>query len=58
MRVSAGISQEALAKKLETKQSFISKYERGERTLNFIEVVKICNACEHPPQDLIDTLKL
>lgn len=58
IRIGANLSQEELALRLGTKQSFISKYERGERTLDFIEVVLICNACGYSVSKLINTLKL
>jgi len=58
IRIQAGLTQEKLAERLSTKQAFISKYERGERALDFIEVIRICNACGYPPSKLIDTLKI
>ncbi len=56
IRIEAGLSQERLAKLLGTKQVFISKYERGERNLDFIEVLRICYACQTEPQTLIERL--
>jgi len=38
VRESSGISQEQIAKRLGTKQSLISKVERGERRLDVIEL--------------------
>lgn len=50
------ISQEKLAENLGTKQSFISKYEKGERNLDFIEVLQVLRALNHDPADLIKKL--
>ena len=44
MRNDAGISQVDLAKKLKKPQSFVNKYEIGERRLDFVEVYQICKA--------------
>jgi transcriptional regulator with XRE-family HTH domain len=51
LRKDKGLSQAQLAKKLKRPQSFVSKYERGERRLDvieFLDVVKILDAdpCE------------
>ncbi|OOZ43302.1 helix-turn-helix domain-containing protein [Solemya velum gill symbiont] len=56
IRETAGLSQETLAERLGTKQNFISKYERGERTLDFIEVLQVCKACGYDPAMLIRTI--
>ncbi|MEX3639671.1 helix-turn-helix domain-containing protein [Paraburkholderia sp. BR14320] len=42
-REEAGFTQEEVAARLETTQTFISKCERGERRL---DVVELCNWCE------------
>jgi len=43
-RESAGLTQTALAKKLKRPQSFVSKYESGERRLDLVELQQICQA--------------
>ena len=45
IRTISGLKQVQLAKKLKKPQSFVSKYETGERKLDFVEVVEICKAC-------------
>jgi transcriptional regulator with XRE-family HTH domain len=42
MRVDAGLRQADLAKKLGEPQSFVSRYESGERRLDILELRKIC----------------
>lgn len=44
VREQAGIRQVDLAKILERPQSFVSKYESGEKTLDFLEVKEVCEA--------------
>jgi transcriptional regulator with XRE-family HTH domain len=41
-RRAAGLTQEALALKLGRPQSFVAKYETGERFLDAVEFVVIC----------------
>lgn len=43
-REAAGLTQAELAARIGEKQNFISKYERGERRLDFLEVVAIGKA--------------
>lgn len=45
MRKEAGLNQEELAFKLGKPQSFVSKYESGERQLKFLELESICYIC-------------
>ena len=45
MRKAAGLTQSQLAEKLERPQSYVSKYESGERRLDIIELNAICQAC-------------
>lgn len=44
LRKDAGLRQVDLAARLGKPQSFISKYESGEKTLDFLEVKAVCNA--------------
>ncbi|MCA9100719.1 MAG: helix-turn-helix transcriptional regulator [Planctomycetales bacterium] len=44
IRREAGVTQEALARKLGQPQSFVSKYEAGERRLDILEVRQVCHA--------------
>lgn len=45
MRKAADLTQVELSKKLGIHQSFVSKYESGERQLKFQELELICQAC-------------
>jgi transcriptional regulator with XRE-family HTH domain len=44
VRSEAGLRQIDLAKRLGKPQSFVSKYESGERRLDLIELHKLCQA--------------
>ena len=43
-RINAGVTQAGLAARLDHPQSFVSKYETGERRIDFIELREICRA--------------
>lgn len=43
-RLEAGLKQEELAFILRRPQSYVSKYESGDKILNIIELVELCNA--------------
>ncbi|QQR75096.1 MAG: helix-turn-helix transcriptional regulator [Holophagales bacterium] len=45
-RIAAGLRQADLAERLGLPQSFVSKYEAGERRLTFGEVSRICSVLE------------
>lgn len=42
LRLEADLTQAELAKKLGLPQSYVSKYETGERRLDFVETAEIC----------------
>ena len=45
VRKRAGLTQANLSQKLAKPQSYVSKYENGERRLDYLEVKKICACC-------------
>ncbi|SDH21342.1 transcriptional regulator, XRE family [Bradyrhizobium sp. Rc2d] len=51
-RHKAGIRQQALAKKLRKPQSFVAKYEGGERRLDVVEFITIAEALGTDPLKL------
>jgi transcriptional regulator with XRE-family HTH domain len=46
VRLEADLTQMDLATRLQKPQSFVSKYESGERRLDLIELQQICTALE------------
>lgn len=56
MREEVGFTQNQLADKLNKPQSYVSKYESGDRNLDFIEVLNVCSACSANPNQLFDRL--
>lgn len=55
IRKTAGLTQNQLAEKLDRPQSYVSKYELGERKLDFVETVEVCEACgKYNINDLIE----
>jgi transcriptional regulator with XRE-family HTH domain len=56
LRKDKGLSQAQLAKKLKRPQSFVSKYERGERRLDVIEFLEVAKILEADPREIITRL--
>lgn len=52
-RRTAGINQTDLAKRLGQRQQFVSKYESGERRLDAIELVDICQKLDVDATELL-----
>lgn len=48
-----GLTQAELAAILQKPQSFVSKYESGERLLSFIEIIELCRALNIDPTALV-----
>src|ERR1044072_473273 len=46
IRVEAGLTQSELASRLGTDQTFISKYESGERRLDILELREVCQVID------------
>ena len=55
-RDDAGLKQAQVAALLNRPQSFVSKYENGERQLDVIEFIEVCKALGVSPSALIDQL--
>ncbi len=55
-RKQAGLTQEAVARRLSKPQSFVAKYERGERRLDVLEFLEIAEAIDFDPRLLIEEL--
>ena len=51
LRYNRGLKQQELGDMLGRKQSYISKYENGERKLGYLEVLDILEACENTVQE-------
>ena len=51
--VGTGMSQAALAERLRRPQSFVAKYENGERRLDVIEFLEIARLLEADPHTII-----
>ena len=54
-RKAAGLTQHALARRLKKPQSFVAKYEGGERRLDVVEFVAIARAIGADPLKLMAT---
>jgi transcriptional regulator with XRE-family HTH domain len=44
LRLESKLTQRELAERLGLPQSYVSKYETGERRLDFVETMAVCNA--------------
>ncbi len=56
-RLDAGISQSDLAELLHKPQSFVSKYESGERRLDILELRQVCRALKVKLADFVGRLE-
>jgi transcriptional regulator with XRE-family HTH domain len=57
-RKKAGLTQAKLAKKLRRPQSYVSKYERGDRRLDVIEFLEIAQSVGFDPGEILSKLPL
>jgi transcriptional regulator with XRE-family HTH domain len=55
-REDKGLSQRALSKKLKKVETYVSKYERGERRLDVIEFLEVAKALGVDPCEIIRKL--
>ena len=56
-RKAAGMSQRALADRLKRSDSYISKFESGERRLEVCEFIELCEAIGADPAQLISRIQ-
>lgn len=56
LRRSRSLTQSEVASKLGRPQSFVAKYEGGERRLDVIEFIEVARALAVDPRDLLDEL--
>ncbi len=52
-RRSADLTQEAVARRLDKPQSFVAKYENGERRIDVIELIRIAKALDTDPVEIV-----
>lgn len=57
-RNAVSLTQADLAYLLRKPQSFVSKYERGERRLDVVELIEICGLIKLDPHAIIDAIQL
>ena len=57
LRISSGLRQVDLAQRLGVQQSFVSKYESGERRLDWLEVRGVCRVLGVSLQDFVKRLE-
>lgn len=55
-RKAAGLTQEEVAGRLKRPQSFVAKYEGGERRIDVIEFIDIARALDQEPTEVFDAL--
>jgi transcriptional regulator with XRE-family HTH domain len=55
-RKQAGMTQDVVARKLSKPQSYVAKYERGERRLDIVELMEISAAIGFDPVRFVERL--
>ena len=56
IRHARGLTQVEVANRLNKPQSYVSKYESGERRLDVVEFLDICDALETNPMSILGNL--
>ena len=56
-RQAAGLTQQVLADRLGRPQSFVAKYENGERRLDVVEFLEIARQLSADPHEIIDAIE-
>lgn len=52
-RKKAGLNQEEVAERLQRPQSYVAKYETGDRRLDVVEFIDVCWAVEADPATIL-----
>ena len=55
-RQSKGLTQTEIAAHLRKPQSFVSKYESGERRLDVVEFIEVCQVLSIKPQSILNKI--
>ena len=55
-RQSKSLTQTEIATRLGKPQSFVSKYESGERRLDVVEFLEVCEALSVKPSSILDKI--
>lgn len=55
-RKAAGLTQDDVARRLNRPQSFVAKYEGGERRIDIVEFIAIVRALEGDPREVFEEL--
>ncbi len=55
-REAAGFTQAQLSQQLGKPQSYVSKYENGDRRLDLIEMLEVCRIVNADPHEMIDVI--
>lgn len=56
-RQAQGLTQAQVAEKLKRPQSFVAKFERGERRIDVIEFLQLADLIGFDPHEMLDALK-
>lgn len=56
-REEAGLTQSGVSTKLGRPQSFVAKYEGGERRLDIIELIQVCTALGIDPHSILNNMQ-
>ncbi|WP_313352783.1 helix-turn-helix transcriptional regulator [Paracoccus sp. (in: a-proteobacteria)] len=56
-RLDAGLTQTELAERLKRPQSFVAKYENGERRIEVVELIEIADAIGADPRDIVQIVR-
>lgn len=57
-RQSKGLTQTEIAARLGKPQSFVSKYESGERRLDVVEFLEVCQALSIKPNSILNKIDI